>query len=279
MPDQNELDLYYRELIQRNVRLTSIHTIHAQLKCFFTYLEKKELYSNICKNIEIPRGAYRERICLNKDEVNFLMRADIPEKERAMIALMIFCGLRCVEVSEMLWGDIRGCHALIRGKGRLEKNTEIYLPQTVLNAIDMWKRVSISGKESDDYVFKIENKPKSWGFIPCRPESISGRLRHILKDVFPDKPGLSAHCLRHTAITLAIESGMEMYRVTKFARHTSPATTMIYIHDNQRFTDPAENRIEALVEHAEESQKSEKNADIEQAVKQALKQAFLNLLK
>ena len=51
---------------------------------------------------------------------------------------------------------------------------------------------------------------------------------------------LTAHSLRHTAITLALMAGQNLADVQAFARHTSINTTMIYNH--------AVNRMKSLCE-------------------------------
>ena len=44
---------------------------------------------------------------------------------------------------------------------------------------------------------------------------------------------ISAHYLRHTAITLALELGEPLQKVQSYARHASANTTIRYFHDRQ----------------------------------------------
>ena len=44
---------------------------------------------------------------------------------------------------------------------------------------------------------------------------------------------ISAHFLRHTAITLALELGEPLQKVQSYARHASANTTIRYFHDRQ----------------------------------------------
>jgi integrase len=44
---------------------------------------------------------------------------------------------------------------------------------------------------------------------------------------------ISAHYLRHTAITLALELGEPLQKVQSYARHASANTTIRYYHDQQ----------------------------------------------
>ena len=45
-----------------------------------------------------------------------------------------------------------------------------------------------------------------------------------------DSNKLTAHSLRHTAVTLSLLAGRDLAEVQQFARHASISTTMIYNH-------------------------------------------------
>ena len=55
-------------------------------------------------------------------------------------------------------------------------------------------------------------------------------MKNALKNAGYDSTRLTAHSLRHTAITLALLAGREITEVQQFARHASLNTTMIYNH-------------------------------------------------
>ena len=57
---------------------------------------------------------------------------------------------------------------------------------------------------------------------------------------------LTAHSLRHTAITLALLAGQSIQDVQAFARHSSINTTTIYAHNVNRL----DSRCESLIERA-----------------------------
>ena len=60
--------------------------------------------------------------------------------------------------------------------------------------------------------------------------SISGIVKTRLKGAGFDSPRLTAHSLRHTAVTLSLLAGRDLAEVQQFARHSNIATTMIYNH-------------------------------------------------
>ena len=72
-------------------------------------------------------------------------------------------------------------------------------------------------------------------------------LRHLIKGYYlaagvlgKDK---TAHSLRHAAISNALRHGAPVQKVAAMARHASIETTMIYFHEIDRLSDPAERYI------------------------------------
>ena len=51
---------------------------------------------------------------------------------------------------------------------------------------------------------------------------------------------LTAHSLRHSAITLALMAGLPIQEVSQFARHSNISVTMIYSHDIERLKSKCE---------------------------------------
>jgi integrase/recombinase XerC len=60
--------------------------------------------------------------------------------------------------------------------------------------------------------------------------SISGMVKNRLKEAGYNSERLTAHSLRHTAVTLSLLAGKDITEVQQFARHANIATTMIYNH-------------------------------------------------
>ena len=60
--------------------------------------------------------------------------------------------------------------------------------------------------------------------------SISGIVKSRLKKAGYNSSRLTAHSLRHTAVTLSLLAGKNLAEVQQFARHINISTTMIYNH-------------------------------------------------
>jgi integrase/recombinase XerC/integrase/recombinase XerD len=74
--------------------------------------------------------------------------------------------------------------------------------------------------------------------------SISRIVKQIFRGVGLDSRRLTAHSLRHTAITLSIKGGASLQQAQAMARHTDPKTTMIYFHNLNRLQAGAERFIQ-----------------------------------
>ncbi len=70
-----------------------------------------------------------------------------------------------------------------------------------------------------------------------------GPLAGDLKRAGLDSSRLSAHSLRHTAITLALKGGATLQQAQAMARHTDPKTTLVYVHNLARVEAGAERYI------------------------------------
>ena len=62
------------------------------------------------------------------------------------------------------------------------------------------------------------------------PRMISKIVKDAMLAAGLDSPRLSAHSLRHTAVTLALKGGEKLEAVREFARHNDINTTLIYSH-------------------------------------------------
>jgi integrase/recombinase XerC/integrase/recombinase XerD len=74
--------------------------------------------------------------------------------------------------------------------------------------------------------------------------NIRRRVTFYLEKAGLKRARISAHSLRHSFVTLAIEGGASIVQTQTAARHRSVQTTLVYFHEHTRLTDPVEDRIE-----------------------------------
>ena len=103
----------------------------------------------------------------------------------------------------------------------------------------------------EDYLRAKEPQTRSRSSAPAQPQprrgaehqepepnSQAGAERDRLDD-----HRLTAHSMRHTAITLAAAGGASLHQVQAMARHSDPKITMVYFHNLNRIQAGAEKCI------------------------------------
>jgi integrase/recombinase XerC len=205
------------------------------LRRFFKYLASQGLYQDITIGVKGAKfNRYDKKDSLTSEQiVELLSSCDNTEqgkRNKAIIALMVTCGLRDIEVTRILKEDIvmeqgKFC-VLIQGKYRDEKDEKMYINQGVYKLIAEYLEVK-SDKKSK-YLFSSTSNNNKGGLTTC---SISSIVKNAFKKIGLNSSRLTAHSLRHTAVTLALLGGYQIQDVQVFARHANIATTQIYAHN------------------------------------------------
>ena len=170
---------------------------------------------------------------------------DTGKRDYAIILLCVTAGLRIVEIQRMRICNLEmlgGEHVVyIQGKGHDEADDYKKIPQVTYAAI-MDYLSTRTNKAKNAYIFASTGN-RSFEKRLTEP-AISAILKERMKEAGYDSHKLSAHSLRHTSITLALESGMNIQEVQQHARHASPETTGIYAHNLKKSKMHTEQRIE-----------------------------------
>lgn len=77
--------------------------------------------------------------------------------------------------------------------------------------------------------------------------SISRIAKKLMGEAGIDSPRITAHSLRHTAVTFALLGGASVQDVQQMARHADISTTMIYAHNLDRMSAKAERAADAYL--------------------------------
>ena len=126
----------------------------------------------------------------------------------------------------------------VQGKGRSECDEWVTVPEMAAAAVYDW--LAVRGNKPGALFISLSNRTHG--------QRLTLRaIRFIVKDAYR-KAGITSerkttHSLRHTAATAAIRGGATPLRVKSMLRHRSMDTTLIYYHEFDRITNPAENHI------------------------------------
>lgn len=236
-PQREDIIAFREELKASGHKPTTIQNYIVATKLFFSWTAQEGLYPNIAEHL---KGAK-----LNRDhKKDYLTSRQVKEvlegverdslkglRDYAILTLMVTGGLRDIEVSRADIGDLRTAGEstvlYIQGKGRDEKTDYIKISPQVERAIRAY--LTARGTVGDtEPLFTSTSNNNSGQRMTTR--SISGIVKNRLKQAGYDSPRLTAHSLRHTAVTLSLLAGRDLAEVQQFARHANIATTMIYNH-------------------------------------------------
>ena len=208
------------------------------------------LYENVADNIKGAKiGREFKKDYLTPEQVKLVLSGINQDslkgiRDYAMIALMVTGGLRTIEVSRANIGDIRlngGNMVLyVEGKGADEKSAYIKLTKPVHEAIKKYLEMRYSNAEykNVDPLFASTSNNNTGGRMTTK--SISETVKKCFEWVGLKSDRLTAHSLRHTAVTLILKEGKKagiidiLEQARQVARHAKIETTLIYAHHIDR---------------------------------------------
>lgn len=223
----------------------------AGLRAFFAWaVGARRLPYNPAAGIKSARrtdSRHHKREMLTRAEIRRVLALpeDSPggKRDRALLYLMAYTAARTIEVHRANLEDLRTeadrLVLRVQGKGRQETDEVIVITNPAAEAA------------LHDWLGVRGNRPGPL-FTSLSPRSKDARLslsaiREIVKSYYKAAgvrgANKTTHSLRHTAITNAIQNGAPVQKVRAMARHQSIDTTMIYVHETDRVTNPAEQFI------------------------------------
>lgn len=233
--------LAFRSRLFVDHKPATVQSYITAVRLFFQWTAREGIYENIAERI---KGAKLEK-AHKKDYMTGTQIQSVMNKidrgsvlglrDYALFAVMVTGGLRTIEVARANISDMKplGNQTVlyIQGKGTDEKAEFVKLPQNVEHAIREYlqKRKPTSCLSP---LFASVSNNSAGKRLSTR--SVSGIIKGRLQSAGYDSERLTAHSLRHTAVTLSLLSGKRLDEVRQFARHASIETTQIYNHAIER---------------------------------------------
>lgn len=236
-PDRQDVIAFRDELKASGHKPTTVQNYITAVKIFFSWTAQEGYYPNVAERI---KGAklnrdHKKDYLTSKQVKKVINIVDLDQekglRDYAILATMITGGLRTIEVSRANIEDLRvvGEQTVlyIQGKGREEKTEYIKISQEVENAIRNYLKTRDNVSDQEPLFTSLSNNSRG---KRLSTRSISGMVKDRLKEAGFNSERLTAHSLRHTAVTLSLLAGKDITEVQQFARHKNIATTMIYNH-------------------------------------------------
>ena len=244
--------LAYREyLLSIGKSSYTVDGYMTSVRKFFAWLEAEKIYPNIARGVKGTRKAKGFRKdCLTPGQIREAL-ASIDKgslegpRDYALFNLLVRTGIRTIEVVRAQVGDLRqqGGEAVlwVQGKGRDTKDDFVILIDETLRPLREYLSTRGNLAETDPLFASISDRNNGEGLTT---KSIRRIVKSILRGVNLNDKRLSAHSLRHTAISLSIKGGASLEQAQAMARHTDPKTTMVYFHNAARLENGAERFIQ-----------------------------------
>ena len=217
--------------VDRGLGPASVNQALAALDHFFRFLG---LGAAIVQREDLPRTAPR---ALSVEEQRLLLGAaeESSPRDRAIVALLLFTGLRLSEAAALKLADVRmsarkGVVIVRSGKGAAYR--EVPLNALVRRLLEEWLEVRqrLVGEGSTAFLLSRTGQPLT-------KRSVDLAVRRVARRASLE---LSAHVLRHSFVTGLIGSGHDVVLVAELAGHRRLETT-------RRYSLPSEADREAAV--------------------------------
>lgn len=260
----------YKQYLKEVKQLSpaTIDNYLAALRKLYKFLiDYEEVKMDIFKKIERQRdrGAVFMKGWLSIDQVYQLMDAVdsdriLGKRNRAIIHLMSFTGLRCIEVSKLTFNDIHydvnnNSKLQIMRKGRLQKSGQVSLPDDILQSMQQYWKLRYDTKSIDAPLFLAHSyKSKS---KPLDPRAISTMIKQGLRLIGLDSKRYSAHSLRHTAAKLAMVAGAKEFEIQFMLGHNRIAQTEHYLKGFGEYSGEEGRAILKINEYAQSFKKNQ----------------------
>lgn len=222
---------------------------------FFEWLESIKVYPNVAKGVKSPkRKKGFKKDVLTVDQVKKLLavfdRSTLSGKrDYALVNLMIRTGLRTIEIARVCKEDMTRQGGvpvlLIHGKGRDEKDELVVLTEPTLAPLRDYLKVRGTVRDREP-IFASHSKKNFGKKLTTR--SVSRIVKNALRAIGLDDNRLTAHSLRHTAITFSLLGGATPQEARLLARHADINTTLVYAHNINRIKEAPERKIDDFLD-------------------------------
>lgn len=245
----------YRKRLERAGHAPA--TIRAKLSALsslFDYLcEKNSITHNPVKGVKRPKANNNEgkTPAISDAQARRLLAAPLPntlkgKRDRAILAAFLYQMLRREELCNLQVGDLherRGTPYLrIHGKGGRVRN--IVAHPVVVERIHEYLEDAGHGEEKKKAMFRpVRNNVTGQIDKSLHPDSIDEILRPYAAEAGIDLESFSAHSLRATGATNALEHNADIAKVQEDLGHANVSTTRLYDRRKSRPEDAATLKI------------------------------------
>ena len=260
--------IFYRQYLSETRKPNTVAQYLRSVGQFFRWTAANNIYPDIAANIHAPKVKHdtHKKDALTAQEVltieNSIKARAIEKAEAAatqykdqagrmqrsteqgkrlyaMYLLAVNAGLRTIELHRANVKDLetKGGNTVLYvfGKGHAEADQKKPIAPEVAAAIKDYLNSRTDNPNGNSPLF-VSTGNRSRG-KRIATTTISTMLKRAMQEAGFDSERLTAHSLRHTAGTAVQSITGDLYATQKYMRHSNPATTEIYLHNDTEKAD------------------------------------------
>lgn len=215
---------------RKSLKARSLALRVASLRSFYRYLvQQGKLKENPASYLQVPKFDKPLPKNLDVDQVNHLLDFDTNEdalacRDKAILELFYSSGLRLDELVSANLQDIDWSEALIRVRGKGNKQRVLPIGRMAVTALKDWLKVRVA---------YVGAEPEAL-FLSKQKNRISHRQVQQRVNLWSERQGLTQHLhphmLRHSFATHMLESSSDLRAVQELLGHANLNTTQVYTH-------------------------------------------------
>ena len=235
-PTREDIKAYRQELLDSK-KETTVNMYMTTCRLFFEWTERTGIYPNVAARLKGAKVSPEfKKDNLTSEQVKTVLQnidtgTATGKRDYALIFLTVTCGLRTSEVVSANVKDltVKGNRTVlyVKGKGRDGKDAYINVSAETDRIMREYLRTRKDAEPNAPLFTSVSNR-NDGGRLTTK--SIRRIVKTRMRNVGIDSVRLSAHSLRHTAATLAIEGKKSTEDTQMFLRHRDISTTLRYIH-------------------------------------------------
>lgn len=215
-PKKKQAKDYILKMLKCNYSYSHYRNTMTVIERYMKFIKKPVEFKRPRKPQELPA-----KDILTEGEIARMLAACKNVREKAMVALLAYCGLRSKEICQLNVKDIDLNTGMVKVKGaKFNKDRIVPLSEECNRALRQY--LIEYSKRENVFTTLIEDKQYNGWSLRKMVKKIA-KNANIEKRVYP-------HLLRHTFCSHLLEKGANVIAVQQFMGHNNIQTTMRYTH-------------------------------------------------
>lgn len=226
----NTVDIFYRHCFNKLIpgTIAPSDPMKSRRKRYLTMDPKLGIFPIHAKlgrtfRVRIPNKLVN---ALEPHEVNTFFATIKTSRDRAIVALMLVCGLRCMEVLNINIDDINTLSQKIKVRGKGNKERIVPVPVEVLQIIEKYMETERPVRTKEAALFLTQKGPRRG--MAMTIEGLRGVFRY--NRAASGVSHANAHRFRHTFGRNMAAAGVSLPALQKLLGHSDHRTTLKYIN-------------------------------------------------